>query len=163
MLTLANNLNFSSCVYQIKETRYVFVPHSDATMTSRLTNQMLFIGAMDIDKTFPSVFVVGFDAIQPQNAGSDEVTFFIPVGGIVNRYTPTKDGVQRLVASDFLINPKTPERRLEASGCLAQAKAGGRDRELMNDRLIVEKTQSLFFCIDPDLVAAHFLSKVSAR
>jgi hypothetical protein len=34
---------------------------------------------------------------------------------------------------------------------------------LMNDPLIVEKVQSLFFCVDPDLVAAHFLSKVSGR
>jgi hypothetical protein len=162
-LTLANNLNFSSSFYQIKETCYVFVPHADTTMTSRLTDQVLFIGAMDIDKTFPSVLVVGLDTIQPKNAGSDEVTFFIAVGKISDRYAPPEDGIQRLVSSDFLINPKTPERRLEAPRCLTQAEAGGRNRELMNDPLIVEKEQSLFFCIDPDLVAAHFLSKVSGR
>jgi hypothetical protein len=34
---------------------------------------------------------------------------------------------------------------------------------LLNDPLIVDKEQRLLFCIDPDLVAAHFLSKVSAR
>jgi hypothetical protein len=34
---------------------------------------------------------------------------------------------------------------------------------LMNDPLIADKEQSLLLCIDPDLVAAHFLSKVSAR
>jgi hypothetical protein len=34
---------------------------------------------------------------------------------------------------------------------------------LMNDLLIVEKEQSLCFYIDPDLVTAHFLSKVSGR
>jgi len=163
MLTLANNLNFSSSFYQFKETCYVFVPHTDTTMTSRLTNQVLFIGAMDIDKTFPSVLVVGFDAIQPKNAGSDEVTFFIPVGPGGDRYAPAEDGVQRLAVSDFLINPETPERRLEAPGCLTQTEAGGRNRELLNDPLIVDKEQRLLFCIDPDLVAAHFLSKVSAR
>ena len=163
MLTLANNLNFTSSFYQFKETCYVFVTHTDTTMTSRLTNQVLFIGAMDIDKTFPSVLVVGFDAIQPKNAGSDEVTFFIPVERIGDRYAPAKDGVQRLAAPDFLINPETAERRLEALRCLTQAEAGGRNRELMNDPLIVEKEQSLFFCIGPDLVAAHFLSKGSGR
>jgi hypothetical protein len=132
-------------------------------MTSRLTDQVLFIGAMDIDKAFPSVLVMGFDTIQPKNPGSDEVAFFIPVGGIGDRYAPKEDGVQRLVASNFLVNPKTPERRLEASRCLTQAEARGRNRELMNHPLILEKEQSLFFCIDPDLVAAHFLSKVSGR
>src|SRR5258708_38736803 len=95
MLTLANNLNFSSSFYQIKETRYVFVAHTDTTMTSRLTNQVLFIGAMDIDKAFPSVLFVGFYAIQPKNAGSVELTFFIPVGRIGDRYEPSEDGLQR--------------------------------------------------------------------
>ena len=132
-------------------------------MTSRLTDQMLFIGAMDIDKTFPRVLVVGFDAIQPKNTGSDEVAFFIPVRRIGDRHAPAEDGVQRLVASDFLINPKTTKRRLEAPRCLAQTEARGRNWELMNDPLIVEKVQSLLFCIDPDLVAAHFLSKLSGR
>jgi hypothetical protein len=163
ILTLANDLNFSSSFYQIKETCYVFVPHTNTTMTSRLTDQVLFIGAMDIDKTFPSVLVVGFDTIQPQDAGSDKVTFFVPVGRIGDRDAPPKDGVQRLVASNFLVNPKTPKRRLEAFTCLTQAEAGSRNRELMNDPLILEEAQSLFFCIDPDLVAAHFLSKVSGR
>jgi hypothetical protein len=128
-----------------------------------LTDQVLFISAMDIDKTLPSVLVVGFDTVQPKNAGSDQVTFFVPIGRIGDRYAPPEDGVQRLVGSDFLINPETPERRLQAPSCLTQAEAGGRNRELMNDPLIVEKKQSLCFCIDPDLVAAHFLSKVSGR
>jgi len=132
-------------------------------MTGRLPDEVLFIGAMDIDKTFPSVFVVGFDPIEPKDAGSDEVAFFIPVGWNGDRYTSPKNGVQRLVASDFLINPKTPERRLEAPSCLTQAETGGRNRELMNDLLFVEKEQSLCFYIDPDLVTAHFLSKVSGR
>jgi hypothetical protein len=158
ILTLANNLNFSSSFDQIKETSYVFVPHADTTMTGRLTDQVLLIGAMDIDKTFPSVLVVKFDTVQPKNAGSDEVAFFIPVGWTGDRYTSPKDGVQWLVASDFLINPKTPERRLEAPSCLTQAEAGSGNRELMKDLLVVEKVQSLCFCIDPDLVTAHFLS-----
>jgi hypothetical protein len=34
---------------------------------------------------------------------------------------------------------------------------------LKNDPPIVEKLQGLCFCIDPDLVAAHFPSKVSRR
>jgi hypothetical protein len=33
----------------------------------------------------------------------------------------------------------------------------------VNHPLIVEKLQGLFFCVDPDLVAAHFLSKVTGR
>jgi hypothetical protein len=161
--TSADDLNLSSCFYQIKETRYVFVPHTDTSMTSRLTDQVLFIGAMNINETFPSVSIVRLDAIQPKNARSDEVTFFIPIGRAGDRDTPTKDGVHRLVASYLLINPKAPERRLKAPSSLAQAEAGGGNRELMNHVLTVEKAQSLFFCIDPDLVAAHFLFKVSAR
>jgi hypothetical protein len=68
-----------------------------------------------------------------------------------------------LVAADFLINAKTTERRLETSGCLTKAETRGRNGELMNDPSIVKELQGLRFCIDPDLVAAHFLSKVSRR
>jgi len=157
---LANDLNLSSSFYQIKETYYVHVPHTNTAMTNRLADQAFFIGAMNIDKTLAGVLVVGFDTIQPENARGDKVTFFVPVGRIGDRLASAKHGVQRLIASDFLINPKTTERCLQAPGCLTQAKARGRNWELMNDPLIVEKLQGLFFCIDPDLVAAHFLSKV---
>jgi hypothetical protein len=163
MLTLANDFNFSSSFYQIKEIRYVLVPHTNTTMTGRVPNQVFFVGAMNIDKAFASVLVVGLDAVQPEDARGNEVTFFVPVGGIGDRYPSAKDGVQRLVAPDFLIDPKTTERRLEAPGRLTQTEARGRNWELVNHPLIVEKLQGLFFCVDPDLVAAHFLSKVTGR
>jgi hypothetical protein len=163
ILTLTNDFNFSSSFYQVKETGDVIVPHSNTTMTNRLADQVFFIGAMDINKTFASVFVVGFDPVQPENARSNEVTFFIPVRGIGDRHPSAKDGVQRLVAPDFLINAEAPERRLEAPGRLTNTEARGRYGELINHALTVEKLQGLCFCIDPDLVAAHFLSKVSRR
>jgi hypothetical protein len=163
MLTLAEDFNFSSSFYQIKQTRYVLVPHANAAMTSRLTDQVFFISAMDVDKTFASVLVVGLDAIQPKNAGGDEVAFFFPIRRIGDRHAAAKNGVHRFVASDFLINPKTAERRLKAPGRLTQAEARARNWKLMDHPLVVEKLQSLFFCIDPDLVAAHFLSKVLGR
>jgi len=163
VLNLANDLNFSSSFYQIKDTYYIHVPHTNTTMTSRLTDQVFFIGAMNIDETLAGVQVVGFDTIQPENARGDKVTFFLPIGRIGDRLASAKHGVQRLVASDFLINPKTAEWCLQAPGSLTQAKARGRNWELLNDPLVVEKLQGLFFCIDPDLVAAHFLSKVSGR
>jgi hypothetical protein len=163
MLTLANDFNFSSSFYQIKESYYVIISHSNTTMTNRLADQMFFIGAMDINKAFSSVSVVRFDPVQPENTGGNEIIFPIPVRGIGGRHPAAKDGLQRLVATDFLIDTKTTEWRLEAPGRLTEAETRGRNGELMNDPSIVEKLQRLRFCIDPDLVAAHFLSKVSRR
>jgi hypothetical protein len=36
-------------------------------MTGRFTDEMFFIGAMNVDETLPSVLIMWFQAVQPKN------------------------------------------------------------------------------------------------
>ena len=106
-------------VYQIKQLNDVLVAHPNATATRWLADKVFLISTVDVNVTFPSVEIVVFQTVQPQDTGSDQIIGCGPIRRVRYRNPSSEDGVSRVFAPDFLVNLESSRRRPKASLCFA--------------------------------------------
>ena len=105
-----------------------------------MADEVLAVGAVDVDVAVFAGFVVIFLSLEPEDAGEDQILFFHWVGGFPNTargFTSNKVGAGFGVVADLLTDPVPAERGLVAVGLGTSAFFGGGDRERAGDRAVI--------------------------
>lgn len=108
----------------------VAIPHADATMRQRPTDQILSARAVDIDipvvRVDPRSFVdTGLKTFEPQDARQDQIVFRRSAVPVLTRiFSISEDAPERRAVAIFLINAMDAGRRLERVLRAAVAEAG---------------------------------------
>ncbi len=99
---------------------------------------------MDVDAAGVGVFVLGLEAIEPDDAGDDGIA----AGGVdgddlAGGGAMADDGAGGEIAADFIADAKIAERGLVAAPAVAGAVAGGGDGEAGNELAIADDGEAL--------------------
>ncbi len=115
--------NFDQCagLHEIEEPYNVFISHADASVAGRSPDQILLIGAMDVDVAILGIGIFRLQTFEPENAGSDQITLTRPVQLAISRFPADKDRIDRLILADFFRDPKSANRCLPAAHFGSQA------------------------------------------
>ena len=105
-----------------------------------MADEVLAVGAVDVDVAVFAGFVVIFLSLEPEDAGEDQILFFHWVGGFPNTargFTSNKVGAGFGVVADLLTDPVPAERGFVAVGFRARSFLCGGDRERAGDGAVV--------------------------
>ena len=105
-----------------------------------MADEVFAIGTVDVDVAVFAGAVMVFIAVEPKNAGEDEVLFFDGVGRFPDTaggFASNKVGAGFGVVADLLTDPVPAERSFVAVGFGTSAFFGGGDRERAGDRAVI--------------------------
>ncbi len=105
-----------------------------------MADEVFAIGTVDVDVAVFAGAIMGFFAVEPEDASEDKVLFFDGVGRLpdtASGLTSNKVGAGFGVVADLLTDPVPAERGLVAVGFGTSTFFGGGDRERAGDGAVV--------------------------
>jgi len=94
-------LDGSSFGDEIEKFGDIGIGHADATVGGGCAELVLVIGAVNVDVAVESVEVLGIEAVEPEDAGLDEVGGIGGVAGLAGENAGLEDGAEGSASADF--------------------------------------------------------------
>ena len=95
------------------------VGHADAAVAGGCAERVLVIGAVDVDVAIEGVLVVGIEAVEPEDAGLDEIAGIGGVADLAGGDAGFEDGAEGSAGADFFGDFEMAEGGFEAAGLCA--------------------------------------------